>query len=459
MTDELTALVDASPNFSFLAGHDPALAADAALAEYYFHSDLHGSLFKSRHFGEMLARTLLRRAGLRESRRDNQPALLGRLLEAEVIPASLPPIFTTVQQNGNDAAHDHAKDPVKALDSLRGCHQLGAWWHERETGQPLGRAFVLPPPPNVLTRELTARLEEQLVRLTEAYEQGLSRPAPRLVIRAGRPDPHDWRGGTEVHLGDSSYLVHDPVDTVTAPNGSWRLMQADGHRLDQRSTRVRLRGLLVRDPTGPGGRLVEGLGAQAEFLGRRPVRDGPLHVLVIPRPPGSSWTEMFGAGDRPLDPYAVPPAIDALIGVAGELTRLHRRRQAHRALDGDVILVPRQGRPAALRDPGRAWWPGLPGEGEVRYPAPEQRALAAGRPGPATDVYQLAALLQHTCAGHPPTAGAAIRLRVFLPGLPDQVDDLLRRALDPDPANRPAMSQLAAGLRQARGSVLGGTGA
>jgi serine/threonine protein kinase len=238
---------------------------------------------------------------------------------------------------------------------------------------------------------------------------------------------------------------------------------------------VRLRGLLLRGPSGsddqpPGhaDRLVKGLAAQAEFLTHRagpatwaagPHRDGPLHILVIPRPPGPSWTELFGAGDRPLDQYAVPLAIDTLVGVAGELIRLHRQRQAHRALDGDVILVPGKGRRATLRDPGRAWWPGLPGEGDVRYPAPEQRALAAGRPGPATDVYQLAALFQHTCAGHPPTTGTAIRLRVFLPGLPDLIDDLLRRAFDPDPGNRPSMAELAAGFRQARGPLLSGAGA
>jgi serine/threonine protein kinase len=162
---------------------------------------------------------------------------------------------------------------------------------------------------------------------------------------------------------------------------------------------------------------------------------------------------MFGDGRQPLDALVVPIALDAIAALADTLTALHRGGQAHRGLSGDSVLVTTKGRRGALRDLGSAWWPRRPGEGG-RYRAPEQQAIAAGRPGPHTDLFQLSALLQHTCTGFQPAAGRPIPLRTFVPAVPDELDTLLAAALDPDPARRPNAGAFAAGLRQARQHLL-----
>jgi len=206
--------------------------------------------------------------------------------------------------------------------------------------------------------------------------------------------------------------------------------------------------------------MADGLNAHASFLkGRHPRsglpeliskhHDGRLHVLVTSRSADSSWCEVFGDGQQPLDPLVVPLALDVLAAVGDALGELHQRRQAHRALDGMSVLITAGGRCGALRDVGLAWWPRLPGQGGC-YRAPEEQSISRVRPGPATDVFQLAALLQHTCTGFQPAAGRPIPLRTFLPAFPERLDTLLAQALDPDVSGRPDMRTLTAGLRRGR---------
>jgi serine/threonine protein kinase len=74
------------------------------------------------------------------------------------------------------------------------------------------------------------------------------------------------------------------------------------------------------------------------------------------------------------------------------------------------------------------------------YLSPEQSRPAAGRVGPASDVYGLGATLFHATTGRPPAPGE-------LPeGLPWALAELVLACLDPDPASRPLPAEVAAAV-------------
>jgi serine/threonine protein kinase len=133
-------------------------------------------------------------------------------------------------------------------------------------------------------------------------------------------------------------------------------------------------------------------------------------------------------------------------GVAATLSKLHARGVTHRSLTPDGIIVTGTGR-FALRDLGLAAQPPRPGEGPPDYRAPEQ-GLAPGRarPGPATDVCQLAAIVYHLVTGHLPTPRNPVPARTLNPGLPGAVSDIIAAALAPDPGNRPRLGEFRAKL-------------
>nr|BFE57724.1 hypothetical protein GCM10020063_022500 [Dactylosporangium thailandense] len=460
MTSHMQQLVHDSRNFRFLA--DPALATlpeavllagDAATAEAYVHTDPDAAMARGRRFTETLAEAVARRAGVTVPPRTPQFRRTQQLAAAGAIPARVHDLLEIVRRLGNEAVHGYSGDAVKAMTVLESCHELALWWYRDQTGAAPAPAFVRPDQPAPLTRAMLRDIEEQLDRLRAAFEAA-TLPAPRVRIGPASPDGRHWRGGSEVAGAMGTYLVHDPVETVRAEDGSWTLMQAAGRALDGAGRPVWLRGLRIDDDGPAAARMRDGLDAQAACLERPEAglpalverhRDGDLHLLVLDAPAGKSWLEMFGDGRPGLDPFMLPLALDVLAGVADGLAALHRRGHAHRALDGRSVRVALPGRRGRLRDPGLAGWPHRPGEGG-EHPAPEQRALARGRPGPPTDAYRLAALL-HACAG---AGTAAAPLRDLLPGFPERLDRLLLRALDPDPGHRPGAAELAAGLRQGR---------
>jgi hypothetical protein len=423
---------------------------------------------KARRFGETLAKMLVERAGIALDPKLPQYKRIGALVKAGVIPENVRQLFDVVRNEGNKAIHGYSGDVQKAISVLAACFELGVWWFRTRTGSEPPHVFVPPVPvPATSTRELLERVEKQITKLHAAFAAGVASadtaapgPEPKIRIGPAAPDRYSWRGGSEVACGSMTYLVHDPVETVSADDRSWTIMQASARGLDAHARRVWLRGLLTESGSPAANQMVEGLNAQASYLNGRARRsglpelisrhqDGKLRIVVLGGSTGSSWREMFGAGQPPLDPFMVPLALDVLAGIAEALVELHRTGHAHRALDGESIRVTATGRRGVLRDIGLAWWPRLSGEGG-QYRAPEQQSMSRGRPGPATDIFQLAALLQQSCAGFKPSAGRAIPLKTILPAFPEQLDKLLVQALDPDPVRRPNTATFAAGLRQGR---------
>lgn len=135
----------------------------------------------------------------------------------------------------------------------------------------------------------------------------------------------------------------------------------------------------------------------------------------------------------PADPMRLWSIVKGLTDVAEALERLGSAGLAHRALHPAAVLV--HGTRMALRDFGLAAVPPRPGENPGPYQAPEQRHGSGSRPGPATDVYQLGALLHQALTGRPPDPG----LPPYRGGarVPDSLVHAVAGALRPAPQDRP----------------------
>ena len=140
-----------------------------------------------------------------------------------------------------------------------------------------------------------------------------------------------------------------------------------------------------------------------------------------------------------LDAWQVSLLRAGIRGFLTTLERLHRAGASHRNLSPESISVSSNGR-LALRDLGLAAVAFRPGEGPASYQAPEQTfGTRLPRPGPATDVYQLAAITYHLVTGRIPGRNAP---PVRHAGLPNAVTDIISAALATSPADRPETRDL-----------------
>jgi len=172
-------------------------------------------------------------------------------------------------------------------------------------------------------------------------------------------------------------------------------------------------------------------------------------ALILDFVPGQSLADRLASGA----PFEPAEAIAVATDVAAALSAAHAAGIVHRDVTpGNILLDPNDGGVARLTDFGIA----LGGDGAsavtatgqlmgtLRYLAPEQ---LRGEPATAaSDIHSLAAVTYEMLAGHPPyaattpvalaeaqDAGAEPLLNVA-PAL----DNAVRRALAPDPADRPA---------------------
>ncbi|WP_329101354.1 serine/threonine-protein kinase [Micromonospora sp. NBC_01699] len=269
-----------------------------------------------------------------------------------------------------------------------------------------------------------------------------------------------WRGGDERRIGTHRYLLHeDPVEQVSLDH-SWSWREATADRVQHDPLRVRLRQLHLVRETSTAQRRRDEVRAQGRLLrklggtGGLPSLDGLTEqaaatTLVTVLPAGPFWRQAFGPTGTPLAWFPATGVLGAAAEVCATLAVLHREGASHRALGPDSIVLTGRTRRAALVDGGLAALTPQPGEGVPGYRAPEQHR--GGRSSIPVDIYQVAALVYHTLTGHPPSSYATPPIRASLPELPEHLDDLLLRCLDPDPARRPVDPRaLAAAFREGR---------
>ncbi|MEZ0071300.1 hypothetical protein [Planotetraspora sp. GP83] len=351
------------------------------------------------------------------------------------------------------------------------------WWQRWKSAQEADTKIRIELWDETELRRLLSLPEARHVR-ADYYDwpRPVERPdAPPVPLPLPTSPDEPWRTGLVLSWrGDDGvpddYLLHDGVTETYGGDRSWVWREATADRLSRDRERVRLRQIRVLRNTPHAAERHGWLHAQTRLLtdlkGLPDLprvsavygeRDGVVVATVQPR--GPAWREVFGP---PAEPYGTPIPLDRLAAAAALsaaatvcdlLGELHQRGHSHRTLSPDTIVL-RDGRhEAAFRDAGLSAIGPEHGEGRGPYQAPEQRRIGPGGPGPGprTDVYQIAAIVHHTLTGHPPTPGATLPLRAAVPMFPDFLEDLLLRALDPDPRRRPhSVRALAGGLRRGR---------
>jgi hypothetical protein len=305
---------------------------------------------------------------------------------------------------------------------------------------------------------------------------------PRVAVftgsAAGLDDgPVGWRARATVVIGGVEYLLHDyGVDEAPSPDGSYVWRQARAARIPSTDALggcyVWLRQVGRLRPSSAADRAVAGLEAErplARRMGRvsgiphvlAPVREGDTVTSIVAWPLSKVWqgpcetlADLLGPPGQALgDPLRMARLLVGLAGLAATLGRVHRRgATSHRHLSAAGV-VRRDDGVLVLRDWGLAGLVPRPGEvtdstdDEVCV-APEQRHGGDGRPGRATDTYQMAALAYLLLSGHRPVPGRALPLRALVDAVPDAAARAVDAALAVDPAERPPMESLASALRQ-----------
>jgi len=154
-----------SPNFQFLAEHDPQLLDFAVRAERYVLDDPNTALIKLRQLAEGLAEDAAAYDGLDLMPEDDFSDILRRLRRDDVITDEMADIFHGLRKAGNAAAHEGKGTRQDAVAQLKLAHRLSVWFH---------RAFRAPgfkPGPFALPAAAPAQppeSKEELERLRKA---------------------------------------------------------------------------------------------------------------------------------------------------------------------------------------------------------------------------------------------------------------------------------------------------
>lgn len=172
-----------SPNFGFLAYHDPRLSVLGTQAERLFAEDPSACLGKLRLFGEILAQRTAAKLGLYTEPRETQAALVDRISARGAASSVVVQMFDGIRAAGNRAVHEGRGDHQDALHQLRMARELSIWF-QRSFGN--NQRFDPGPfvPPTQPARE-DAALREQLESLRrELAASKVDAEAARAAVEA-----------------------------------------------------------------------------------------------------------------------------------------------------------------------------------------------------------------------------------------------------------------------------------
>ncbi|MGI5213133.1 DEAD/DEAH box helicase family protein [Plantactinospora sp. CA-290183] len=180
-------LAEQSANFGFLKAH-PLLLWYGAGAEALVYVDAQASMFKTRAFGDVLARELVRLTDIRPQGTSfhHQVRALGA---TGVLVPHLYAAFERLRDVGDRAVHDHLGELRSALELLRTCFELGVWYHRALTGDRSPIGFVPPsPPPRQVPQPVVAGLHAELRRYREALAETKLLLAGKRSLAAAKAD-------------------------------------------------------------------------------------------------------------------------------------------------------------------------------------------------------------------------------------------------------------------------------
>jgi type I restriction enzyme R subunit len=172
-----------SPNFGFLAYHDPRLSVFGAEAERLFAEHPSACVARLRLFAEVLARHAAARLGVYVDARDALAAVVDRLSARGAAPGAVVQMFDSLRLAGNRAVHEGRGDHQDALHQLKMARELGLWF-QRAFGN--NRRFdpgPFVPPPQPARDDAALRDEVAALRRALAESQ-VDAEAARAAVEA-----------------------------------------------------------------------------------------------------------------------------------------------------------------------------------------------------------------------------------------------------------------------------------
>ncbi len=276
--------------------------------------------------------------------------------------------------------------------------------------------------------------------------------SPKVHVVTAREAAPLFGAGAEISVGNRAYVMHDHLlaeEFATTGGAVYRRARVSAVG-GPSSVFGWFRQVHDRDGTGAGRALAAEHALLGEFAPGTALQfhqDDRATTLVTRWPsersgrPSDSLHHVLGAGH--LSRWCT-----GLAGLCETVAALHDQGYAHRALSPDALIACDDGR-IVLRDFGLAAEAGRVGEHRGEYQAPEQRRRGAARPGPWTDVYQLAAIAHLVLTGRVPHPTAPPPLRTWTPAVPGEIATVVDAALAADPVARPDIPSLAGALRSA----------
>lgn len=178
-------LAERSPNFGYLLDHEPLLVTYGATAEAFLFADPNTAMIKCRQFGEALTARAFIQFGI-PGLPSKQYQRLNVLSDQGFVNRHVRGWFDDVRTIGNKANHEGYAAQRDALQLVRACYELGAWFHRTVSGSRDAAPPFVPPQPGALAdpgsaaesdalgelRQLLQRYHAELVEMrTEVGEQ------------------------------------------------------------------------------------------------------------------------------------------------------------------------------------------------------------------------------------------------------------------------------------------------
>jgi len=155
-----------SPNFGFLARHDPLLVKLASVAEQLCYEYPDTAILKLRQFAEVLARQMAAQVGMEAGEEANFIDVLRELEDQQVLTRELAELFHLIRKAGNQVAHTFQVETKagEAIHLLKMARELAVWFHRTFGNQPHFKAGSFTPPAEPTP---AASLQDQIAELKE----------------------------------------------------------------------------------------------------------------------------------------------------------------------------------------------------------------------------------------------------------------------------------------------------
>jgi type I restriction enzyme R subunit len=175
-----------SPNFAFLASHDPFLESLGAAAERNFADDPATALYKLRLLGEQLAKRAAALTAVYVGPEDGQAEVLRRLQDRRTITREVADLFHSLRRAGNAAAHEGRGSRMDALQQLKIARQVAVWFHRTFGNAPSFNPGPFVPPVDPHEADQALAKELALLRETVKAAKLEVEQAKAIAARAAR---------------------------------------------------------------------------------------------------------------------------------------------------------------------------------------------------------------------------------------------------------------------------------